>query len=52
MFVAMLYVATGKTSWVVIGLSRSRWAVSFLASRVLLHVQGRFTNWLDAFNPA
>lgn len=50
MFVAMLYVATGKTSWVLIGVVL---AVSgaFLASRILPYVGGRFTNWLDAFNP-
>ncbi|MFH8251775.1 FtsW/RodA/SpoVE family cell cycle protein [Microbacterium sp. B2969] len=51
MFVAMLYVATGKTSWVVIGVGLAV-AGAFLASRVLPYVQGRFTNWLDAFNPA
>lgn len=50
MFVAMLYVATGKTSWVVIGVALAV-AGAFLASRVLPYVQGRFTNWLDAFNP-
>lgn len=50
MFVAMLYVATGKTSWVLIGVVL---AVSgaFLASRILPYVGARFTNWLDAFNP-
>lgn len=50
MFVAMLYVATGKTSWVLIGVVL---AVSgaLLASRVLPYVGGRFANWLDAFNP-
>ena len=50
MFIAMTYVATGKTSWVLIGVVL---AVSgaFLASRVLPYVGARFTNWLDAFNP-
>jgi cell division protein FtsW (lipid II flippase) len=50
MFIAMTYVATGKTSWVLIGLVL---AVSgaLLASRVLPYVHARFTNWLDAFNP-
>jgi len=50
MFVAMLYVATGKTSWVFIGVTL---AVSgaFLASRILPYVGARFNNWLDAFNP-
>ena len=51
MFVAMLYVATGKTSWVLIGLVLVATG-AFLASRVLPYVNGRFTNWLDAFNPA
>ncbi|MFD5224065.1 FtsW/RodA/SpoVE family cell cycle protein [Microbacterium sp. NPDC058342] len=50
MFVAMLYVATGKTSWVVIGLAGVGIG-AFLATRVLAYVQRRFTNWLDAFNP-
>jgi len=51
MFVAMLYAATGKTSWVLIGVVL---AVSgaLAAARVLPYVGGRFTNWLDAFNPA
>jgi cell division protein FtsW (lipid II flippase) len=51
MFVAMLYVATGKTSWVLMGVVLAVGG-AFLASRVLPYVQGRFTNWLDAFNPA
>lgn len=50
MFVAMLYVATGKTSWVLIGVTLAA-VGAFLASRVLPYVNGRFTNWLDAFNP-
>lgn len=50
MFVAMLYVATGKTSWVLIGVLLAT-AGAVLASQVLPYVQGRFRNWLDAFNP-
>ena len=50
MFVAMLYVATGKTSWVLIGVVLAATG-AFLASRVLPYVNGRFMNWLDAFNP-
>lgn len=50
MFVAMLYVATGKTSWVLIGVSLAA-VGAVLASQVLSYVNGRFTNWLDAFNP-
>ncbi|HCJ48565.1 MAG TPA: cell division protein FtsW [Microbacterium sp.] len=51
MFVATLYVATGKTSWVIIGVLL---AVSgaLVASRILPYVGARFDNWLDAFNPA
>ena len=45
MFVAMLYVATGKTSWVLIGVILAA-AGAFLASRVLPYVGGRFANWL------
>jgi cell division protein FtsW (lipid II flippase) len=51
MFVAMLYVATGKTSWVLLGLGLAV-AGALLASQVLTYVGWRFTNWLDAFNPA
>jgi cell division protein FtsW (lipid II flippase) len=50
MFIAMLYVATGKTSWVLIGVVLAAGG-AFLASRLLPYVGGRFTNWLDAFNP-
>ncbi|WP_417555808.1 FtsW/RodA/SpoVE family cell cycle protein [Microbacterium sp.] len=50
MFIVMLYVATGKTSWVLIGLAGVGVGV-FLATRVMAYVQRRFTNWLDAFNP-
>lgn len=49
-FLVMLYVATGRGSWVFIGLALSTiggWA----ATRVLPYVAGRFENWLDAFNP-
>ncbi|MBD3943526.1 FtsW/RodA/SpoVE family cell cycle protein [Microbacterium sp. NEAU-LLC] len=50
MFVAMLYVATGKTSWVVIGVVLAAGG-AFVASRFLPYVGNRFTIWLDAFNP-
>ncbi|RLK52218.1 FtsW/RodA/SpoVE family cell cycle protein [Microbacterium telephonicum] len=50
MFVAMLYVATGKTSWVLIGVVLAV-VGAIAAAQVLPYVQGRFTNWLDAFNP-
>jgi len=50
MFVAMLYVATGKTSWVLLGVVLAVGG-SLLASQVMTYVGWRFTNWLDAFNP-
>ncbi|MGP6169748.1 FtsW/RodA/SpoVE family cell cycle protein [Microbacterium sp. A196] len=50
LFIAMLYVATGKTSWVLIGLAMVAAGV-LVATQILAYVQGRFTNWLDAFNP-
>ncbi|MFT4220120.1 MAG: FtsW/RodA/SpoVE family cell cycle protein [Microbacterium sp.] len=50
MFVSMLYVATGKTGWVLIGVVLAA-SGAFLASRVLPYVGARFQNWLDPFNP-
>ncbi|GAA5210544.1 FtsW/RodA/SpoVE family cell cycle protein [Microbacterium kyungheense] len=50
MFVAMLYVATGKTSWVLIGVVLAAGG-AWVASRFLPYVGNRFTIWLDAFNP-
>lgn len=50
MFVAMLYVATGKTSWVLLGVVLAAGG-AFAASRVLPYVGARFSNWLDPFNP-
>ena len=49
MFVAMLYVATGRTSWIVLGLVLAG-VGAYAASRILSYVQGRITNWLDAFS--
>jgi cell division protein FtsW (lipid II flippase) len=49
MFVAMLYVATGRTSWIVLGLLLAG-AGAWAASQVLSYVHGRITNWLDAFS--
>nr|WP_235483555.1 FtsW/RodA/SpoVE family cell cycle protein [Leifsonia sp. Leaf325] len=51
MFLVMLYVATGRLSWVLLGLSLFLGG-AFVASRTLDYVNGRFNNWLDAFNPA
>jgi cell division protein FtsW (lipid II flippase) len=49
MFVAMLYVATGRTSWIVLGLLLAA-AGAWAASQALTYVHGRITNWLDAFS--
>lgn len=51
MFIAMIYVATGKTSWAVLGLLLAVGG-ALIASQLLSYVGGRFQNWLDAFNPA
>ena len=49
MFVAMLYVATGKNSWVFLGVGLAIGG-ALLASQVLSYVGGRFNNWLNAFD--
>jgi len=51
LFLVMLYVATGRFSWVLIGLLLFVGG-AFAASRTLEYVEGRVNNWLDAFNPA
>jgi cell division protein FtsW (lipid II flippase) len=50
LFLVMLYVATGRGSWIFIGLALFA-AGGWLATRMLPYVAGRFENWLDAFNP-
>ena len=50
MFVAMLYVATGKTSWVLLGLGLAV-AGAVIAAQTLTYVGWRFNNWLNAFDP-
>jgi cell division protein FtsW (lipid II flippase) len=45
----MLYVATGRTSWILLGLLLAGLG-AFGAAQVLTYVQGRFTNWLNAFD--
>ena len=50
LFLVMLYVATSRLSWVVLGLGLFL-AGAIIASQTLDYVNGRFRNWLDAFNP-
>lgn len=50
LFVAMLYVATERTSWIVIGLTLFLGGC-VLAWRLFDHVQRRVTLWLDPFAP-
>jgi len=50
LFLVMLYVATGRSSWIVLGLTLFG-VGAFVASRLLSYVGGRVDAWLDAFNP-
>ena len=50
LFLVMIYVATGRLSWIIIGLILFVGG-ALIASRLLGYVQGRFDSWLDAFNP-
>ncbi|MEO3793140.1 FtsW/RodA/SpoVE family cell cycle protein [Nonomuraea sp. B10E15] len=49
-FVAMLYIATQRTSWVLIGILLFVGG-AFLAGQVFDHVGARFDSWLDPANP-
>lgn len=49
MFLVMLYVATGRTSWVLLGVIMSALG-ALAANQFLPYVHGRFENWYDAFN--
>jgi len=51
LFLVMIYVATGRASWVILGLLLFVGG-ALIASQVLSYVNGRFESWLDAFNPA
>ena len=51
LFVAMLYIATGRRSWVVIGFGMFI-AGAFLAATLVPHVAQRFTVWLHPFSTA
>jgi cell division protein FtsW (lipid II flippase) len=49
LFLVMLYVATGRVSWVMLGLGLVA-AGALLANQFLPYVHDRFVNWYDAFN--
>lgn len=49
LFLVMLYVATSRLSWVVLGLTMFI-AGALIASQTLDYVNNRFQNWLDPFN--
>jgi cell division protein FtsW (lipid II flippase) len=51
LFLVMIYVATGRLSWIVLGLSLFIGG-AIVASRMLSYVGSRFDSWLDSFNPA
>lgn len=50
MFTVMLYVATARLSWILIGVGLFG-AGAAVASQSLTYVHNRFNNWLDAFSP-
>lgn len=51
LFVAMLYLATGRLSWIVLGLLFVA-AGGLVASQTFGHVAARLDSWWNAFNPA
>jgi len=51
LFLVMLYVATGRASWIFIGLTLFG-AGAVVAATTLSYVGGRVDAWLDPFNPA
>ena len=50
MFVAMIYIATSRTSWLLIGFAAFV-AGAFLAAQLISHVALRFSFWLHPFSP-
>ncbi|WBM79063.1 FtsW/RodA/SpoVE family cell cycle protein [Cryobacterium breve] len=50
LFLVMLYIATGRLSWVLLGMTLFIGG-AIIASQTLDYVHGRFQNWLDALNP-
>ncbi len=50
LFLVMIYVATGRAIYVVVGLGMF-FTSAFLASRLMDYVSGRFNAWLNPFDP-
>jgi len=50
LFLVMIYVATGRSSWILLGMIMFLGG-AFVASRFLTYVSGRVDAWLDPFNP-
>jgi cell division protein FtsW (lipid II flippase) len=50
LFLVMIYVATGRASWVLLGMTLFVGG-ALVASQTLSYVTGRFRGWLDPFNP-
>jgi len=51
LFLVMIYVATGRAIYVVVGLGMF-FTSAFVASRVMDYVSGRFDAWLNPFDPS
>jgi cell division protein FtsW (lipid II flippase) len=51
LFLVMIYVATGRASWIVLGLGMFALG-AFIAYKALNYVADRAHTWLDAFSPA
>jgi len=49
LFLVMIYVATGRASWIVLGVGMFLTG-AIIAGQVLTYVKGRFGSWLDAFS--
>ncbi|MBN9129354.1 MAG: FtsW/RodA/SpoVE family cell cycle protein [Paenarthrobacter ureafaciens] len=50
LFIVMIYVATSRISWVVIGVTLILGG-GFIASRIFSHVAFRIDSWINAFTP-
>lgn len=50
LFLSLLYVATNRVSWVIIGLTMLS-AAALVVSSTLSHVAARFDVWINAFDP-